>query len=165
VVERSPGDHWSVIARGRTAPAQQEVAASLLDQLHRLKGSKIVEDPMTNPQRFGMVRPNLSAVLYDRSGMEIGGINVAELEATLPPGAAIKAPPRTFGYATSSADQAVYEILGDQVVDLENTASTLQAAVEPKPAAPANPSPSATGTALPARPASAVPSATVPATP
>jgi hypothetical protein len=165
MVERAPGDHWSVIARGRTAPAQQEVAASLLDQLHRLKGSKIVEDPMTNPQRFGMVRPNLSAVLYDRSGMEIGGINVAELEATLPPGAAIKAPPRTFGYATSSADQAVYEILGDQVVDLENTASTLQAAVEPKPAAPANPSPSATGTALPARPASAAPSATVPATP
>jgi Domain of unknown function (DUF4340) len=165
VVERAPGDHWSVIARGRTAPAQQEVAASLLDQIHGLKGSKIVEDPMTNPQRFGMVRPNLSAVLYDQSGKEIGGINVAEIEATLPPGVTVKAPPQTFGYATSSADQAVYQILADQVVDLENTASTLQGAAEPKPATPSNPSPSTTGTALPAGPASAAPSATIPATP
>ena len=95
---------------------------------------------MTDAPRFGMVHPNLSAVLYDQSGKEIGRINVAELQATLPPGVPLKAAPQTFGYATSSADQAVYQILADQVVDLENTAFALQGETEPKSATPATPS-------------------------
>src|ERR1700722_12258905 len=97
--------------------------------------------PRSDAPRFGMVHPNLSAVLYDQSGKEIGRINVAELQATLPPGVPLKAAPQTFGYATSSADQAVYQILADQVVDLENTAFALQGETMPKSATPANPSP------------------------
>jgi hypothetical protein len=115
-----------------------------------LKGSKIVQDPMTDAPRFGMVHPNLSAVLYDPSGKEIGRINVAELQATLPAGVPLKAAPQTFGYATSSADQAVYQILADQVVDLENTAFALQGETMPKSATPANPSPGATAAPSPA---------------
>jgi uncharacterized protein DUF4340 len=173
-LQRAPGGQWNVIAKGRTAPAQPEVAASLLEQLHALKGSKIVQDPMTDPPRFGMVHPNLSAVLYDQGGNQIGAINVAELEATLPPGVTIKAPPKTFGYATSSADQAVYQILADQVVDLENTAFALQSETAPKPATPANQSPAATSPpaaavpalpAAPAAPMSGAPPSPRPATP
>jgi hypothetical protein len=166
VLQHAAGSQWNVIAEGRTAPAQPEVAASLFEQLHGLKGSKMIQDPMTDPARFGMVHPNLSTVLYDQNGKQIGIINVAELQATLPPGVPIKAAARTIGYATSSADQAVYEILADQVVSLENTAFALQGETAPKPATPANPSPAATAGPVSATPAApAVPMSTAPPPP
>ena len=161
VVERAPGKQWNVIAEGKTAPAQPEVIASMLDQLHGLKGTKIVENPMTDPQPFGMVHPNLTATLYGQGGKEIGSIYVSQIEATMQPGVtAGKAVAQTFGYATSSADKAVYEVLPAQVVDLENTASTLKSDVEPKPARAASPQPAASapaGATVPAAPMSAMP--------
>lgn len=151
VVESAPGDKWNVITAGRTVPAEPQVARSLLDQLHELKGNKIVEDPMTDSQRYGMVHPNLTATLYDKSGKEIGTINVSQIEAVMgannPSGKPVK---QVFGYATSSADKAVYEVLPDKVVDLENTASTLKGDAEPKPAPSAGPSPAAGAAASPA---------------
>ncbi len=163
VVERAPGDQWNVIAQGKTAPAQPEVAASMLSQLHELKGTKIIEDPMTDPQPFGMAHPNLTAVLYDQSGQEIGSIYVSQIEATMQSDATTgKSATQTFGYATSSAGKAVYQVLPAQVVDLENTASTLKGNTEPKPATPANPSPAASAAAAPTI---AAPPVAAPATP
>jgi hypothetical protein len=166
VVERVPGGKWNVIAEGKTAPAQPEVVASLLDQLHDLKGTKIVEDPMTDPQPFGMVHPTLTATLYDQGGKEIGSVYVSQIEATMQSGAMTgKAASKTFGYATSSADKAVYEVLPAQVVDLENTASTLKGNAEPKAAPSASPAPAASTSAVPAVPipgASALPSLATP---
>jgi Domain of unknown function (DUF4340) len=154
VLERGSGGKWNVIAEGKTVPAKPEVAASMLDQLHELKGTRIVEDPMTDPQPFGMVHPTLTAVLYDHGGKEIGSIYLSQIEATTQPDAATgKSATRTFGYATSSTDKAVYEVLPAQVVDLENTASTLKGASELKSATPANPtraaSPAPMGTVAP----------------
>jgi hypothetical protein len=152
VVERAAGDKWNVMAAGRTAPAEHQVASSLLDQLHGLKGTRIVEDPMTDAERYGMVHPNLTATVYDKSGKEIGTINVSEIEARMgadnPSGKPVK---QVFGYATSSADKAVYEILPDKVVDLENTASTLKSEAEPKPAASSSPSPAVSAAATPVK--------------
>ncbi len=154
VVERASGNQWNVIARGKTVPAQPEVIASMLDQLHGLKGTKIVENPMTDPQPFGMVHPNLTATLYDQGGKEIGSLYVSQIEATMQSGVTTgKAATQTFGYATSSAEKAVYEVLPSQVVDLENTASTLKGDVEPKPAPLASPAPAASAPAVPVVPA------------
>jgi hypothetical protein len=150
VLERAPGNKWNVIAEGKTAPAKPEVAASMLDQLHELKGTRIVEDPMTDPQPFGMVHPTLTAVLYDQSGKGIGSIYLSQIEQTTGLDAAAgKSPPRNFGFATASADKAVYEVLPAQVVDLENTASALKGDTEPQPATPTNSPPAASPAASP----------------
>ncbi len=147
VLQRTPDNKWSVIAQGKTVPAKPEVVVSLLGQLHDLQGSRIVEDPMTDPQRFGMVHPTLTTVLYDRDSKEIGSIKVSQIEAIMKPnGPAQKAEKKTFGYATSSAGTAVYQVAPGQVVDLENTASTLKDEAAPKPAKPsksATPAPAA----------------------
>jgi hypothetical protein len=145
LVERVPGDKWNVVAEGKTAPAKPEVASSLLDQLHELKGTKIVQNPMTDPKPFGMVNPTLTATLSDRSGNPIGSIYVSEIEETTrSENPAVKPVSQNFGYATSSADKAVYQVTPEQVVDLENTGSTLKSEVEPKP----SPSPAANRTPM-----------------
>jgi hypothetical protein len=163
VLERAPGEKWNVIAQGRTAPAQPEVANSMLAQLHDLKGTSIPEDPMIDPQPFGMVHPNLTVVLYDQAGKEIGSIYVSQLEATARPDATTgKSATQTFGYATSSADKAVYAIPPSVVVDLENTATSLKSVTELKPAVPGNPLSSASPAA---KPSTAAPSPAQPSRP
>jgi hypothetical protein len=144
LLERAPGDKWNVVAEGKTAPAKPEVASSLLDQLHELKGTKIVQNPMTDPKPFGMVNPTLTATLSDQNGNAIGSIYVSEIEETTrSENPAVKPVSQNFGYATSSADKAVYQVTPEQVVDLENTGSTLKSEVEPKPTPSPSPSPAA----------------------
>jgi hypothetical protein len=144
LLERTAGDKWNVVAEGKTAPAKPEVAASLIGQLHDLKGTRIVEDPMTDPKPFGMAQPTLTATIADRSGKEIGGIYASEIEATMrSEDPTVKPHSQNFGYATSTMDKAVYEITPDQVIDLENTGSALKREVEPQPAPSASPSPGA----------------------
>ncbi len=151
LLERAPGDKWNVVAEGKTAPAKPEVANSLLDQLHELKGTKIVQNPMTDPKAVGMVNPTLTATLSDRSGQPIGSIYVSEIEETTrSENPAVKPVSQNFGYATSSADKAVYQVTPEQVVDLENTGSTLKSEVEPNPTPSPSPSPAADGTPPPA---------------
>ncbi len=144
VLERAPGEKWNVIAQGRTAPAEQAVATSMLGQLRDLRGDKIVEDPMTDPQPFGMVHPTLTAALYDQSGTEIGSIYLSQIEATQSNPATGKSVSQTLAYATSNKDKAVYEVQPSQVVDLENTANKLRGDTELKPAVPGNPLPAVT---------------------
>jgi hypothetical protein len=140
LVERAPNDKWNVVAEGKTLAARPEVASSLLDQLHDLKGTTIVMNPMTDPKPFGMERPTVTATLYDHSGKEIGSIYASEVQATMRPDDPSQKPrSQNFGYATSSADKAVYMIQPEQVIDLENTASTLKSEVEPKLAPGASP--------------------------
>lgn len=151
LLERAPGDKWNVVAEGKTAPAKPEVASSLLDQLHDLKGSRIVQNPMTDPKPFGMANPTLTATLSDQSGNPIGSIYVSEIEETTrSENPAVKPASQNFGYATSSADKAVYQVTPEQVVDLENTGSTLKSEVEPKPTPSPIPSPAASGASSPA---------------
>jgi Domain of unknown function (DUF4340) len=159
LLERAPGDKWNVVAEGKTVPAKLEVASSLLDQLHELKGTKIVQNPMTDPKPFGMLNPTLTATLSDHSGNPIGSIYVSEIEETTrSENPSVKPISQNFGYATSSADKAVYQITPEQVVDLENTGSTLKSEVEPKPTPSPSPSPAANDAPSPAT--SALPPAT-----
>jgi Domain of unknown function (DUF4340) len=165
LVQRGADNKWSVVAEGKTAPAKPEVADSLLEQLHDLKGTVIPEDPMTDPKPFGMGQPTFTAILADRSGKEIGSIYASEIQATLhSDDPTVKSPPsQHFGYATSTMDKAVYQITPDQVIDLENTGSQLKREVEPEPTPAPNSSPSAS--AIPPPAVSALPPPGGPALP
>lgn len=144
LLERTPADTWNVVAEGKTAPAKPEVASSLLSQIHDLKGTKIVENPMTDPKPFGMAQPTFTAILADRSGKEIGSLYASEIEATMhSEDPTVKPRSQYFAYATSTMDKAVYQITPDQVIDLENTGSALKREVEPQSTPGASPSPGA----------------------
>jgi hypothetical protein len=142
---RAPGDKWSITTAGKTAAAEVPVAESLLDQLHDLKGTRIVANPMTNAGRFGMAHPNLQLYVYARDGKPIGTVRVSQIEETIPPppGGA-KSTTHHFGYAMGNASAAVYEVPPDKVTDLENTANRLRTTVTGKP----TPAPAAAATPL-----------------
>jgi hypothetical protein len=140
VIDSAGKDKWTVTGGGHTVPAETPVVQSLLDQLQQLKGSSIVEDPMTDPARFGMAEPTLTITLYDAAGKTIGVIHASQVEETATPqNPSAKPVAQTKGYATSSADQAVYEIPTAMVRDLETTATRLHNDAEPPP----SPSPAA----------------------
>jgi hypothetical protein len=140
VIASAGKDKWTVTGGGHTVPAETPVVQSLLDQLQQLKGSSIVEDPMTDPARFGMAEPTLTITLYDAAGKTIGVIHASQVEETATPqNPSAKPVAQTKGYATSSADQAVYEIPTAMVRDLETTATRLHNDAEPPP----SPSPAA----------------------
>ncbi len=148
VIESAGKDKWTVTGAGHTVPAETPVVASLLDQLRQLKGSSIVEDPMTDPARFGMAEPTLNFTLYDAAGKTIGVIHASQVEETAPsPNPSAKPMTLNKGYAISSAGQAVYEIPTAAIRDLETTATRLHSDAEPAPspgAPPAKPEGSAT---------------------
>jgi hypothetical protein len=144
-LQRASGGKWNVTGAGRTVPAEIPVAESLLDQLHGLKATKIAVDPMSDPQRYGMVNPNLAMTLYSKDGNEIGTVRVSSIEVTVRKDANEKPASQNFGYATTSRDSAVFEILPQLVTDLENTAARLHTDVvgTPTPQPTKAPSPGA----------------------
>jgi len=144
---RAPGGKWSITAGGKSGNAEVLVAESLLDQLHDLHGTKIVEDPMTDPKRYGMERPSIAFTLYSKDGKEIGTLNVSELVVTnASPEGGGRPAPQHFGYATTSANQAVYEVPPDKVSDLGRTITRLEGDLS------ATPTPAPSTSALPATP-------------
>lgn len=154
VIDSAGKDKWTVTGAGRTVPAETPVVQSLLDQMQQLKGSGIVEDPMTDAARFGMAEPTLTITLYDASGKTIGVIRASQVEETATPqNPSAKPIAKTKGYATSSVDQAVYEIPTAMIRDLETTATHLHNEAEPPPSpAAASPAGSPAPTDAPATP-------------
>ncbi len=152
-------DASKVERSGKSAPAEGPVVASLFDQLHGLKGTKIIEDPMTDANRFGMASPNIAIALYGKDKASIGSVNVSELEVTAETneGGATAARSRRVGYATSSAGKAVYEIPDEKVHDLETTLGRLHNDVIPTPTPAATLTPAVSSKASPA--ASSTPAA------
>jgi hypothetical protein len=152
-LERKPGGKWIVTGGGRTATAEVPVAESLLDQLHDLKATKIIEDQMPDPRKYGMERPNLIATLYAKDDKQLGAMRLAIIQMTATPKTGVNQRPITqyTGYATTSLGTAVYQLEADRITDLENTANRLHGDLFPTP----SPSPAKT----PAASASPAPSA------
>ncbi len=151
VVDRAGKDQWTVTGAGRTVAAETPVVQSLLDQLHDLKGTRIVADPMTDAARFGMAEPTLTTTLYDAAGKVIGAIHTSQVEETATPNNPARKPVTQFhGYAMASGDPAVFEIPPQAVRDLESTATRLHSDAEPKPAPTPAGEPSAAPKAPPA---------------
>lgn len=151
-MERAAGGKWTVSAAGKTASAEVPVAESLLDQLHDLKATKIAEDQMSDPNRYGMTKPTLTVAIYGKDGKEIGIVRLSSLEATFTPKTG-NTPPvnKYYGYATTSVSPVVYDIPPSAVNDLENTTSRLHTDVM------GTPTPSAGGAVAPTPSAAAAP--------
>src|SRR5262249_17010094 len=129
---RTGGSKWKITSNDKTVAAEALVAESLLDQLHDLKATRIAEDPITHPDRYGMAKPTLTLSAYAQDGKELGMLNVSRMEVTLKPNnpspentASAKPQTHNFAYATTGADKAVYEIPVQAAADLENTANRL----------------------------------------
>jgi hypothetical protein len=123
---------WNISSNDKTAAAETLVTDSLLDQLHDLKATRIVEDPMTHPEHYGMVKPTLKLTAYAKDGKELGELRVSKMEVLLKPTSqgpensnAPEPKQQNFAYATTSKDSAVYEIPVQAATDLENTVNRL----------------------------------------
>ncbi len=129
---RAGGNKWSINSNDRSAAAETLVVESLLDQLHDLKATRIVEDPITHPDRYGMVKPTLTLTAYTKDGKELGLLHVSTMEVILEPTNPNPADPNSakpkkqhFAYATTGSDRAVYEIPLQAANDLDNTVNRL----------------------------------------
>ena len=129
---RTGHNKWTASSNDKTAAAEVLVAESLLDQLHDLKATRIVEDPITHPDRYGMIKPNLTVTAYAKDGKELGRLHVSRMQVTLqatnPNVEGTNSPKpqkRNFAYATTGADKAVFEIPLQAETDLENTVTRL----------------------------------------
>ena len=129
---RADGSKWKIVSNDKRASAEALVADSLLDQLHDLKATRIVEDPMTHPDHYGMVTPTLTITAYAKDGKELGTLRVSSMEVMLKPNnpssentETSKLQKQNFAYATTTADSAVYEIPMQAAADLENTVNRL----------------------------------------
>jgi hypothetical protein len=131
---RGADGKWSITSGRKTAAAELPVAQSLVDQLHELKATRIVEDPMSDPNHYGMVSPTVTISVMDNKGQPLGELRASILEVTVTPHSSDEKPQiRTFGYATTSLDAAVYEIPAQAVKDLENTGNRLHSDVAATP--------------------------------
>jgi hypothetical protein len=138
---RASGSKWNIISNDKTTLAETLVVDSLLDQLQDLKATRIVEDPMTHPDHYGMVKPTLVLTAYAKDGKELGTLRLSKMEVMLhplnqsPQSANAPGPKQqNFAYATTSTDSAVYEIPLQAESDLENTVNRLHS--DTIPAAP-----------------------------
>ena len=126
---RSGANKWNIVSNDKTTAAEALVADSLFDQLHDLKATRIVEDPMSHPDHFGMVKPTLTLTAYAKDGKELGALRMSRMEVTVEPNSesagSAKPQIRNFAYATTAADSPVYEIPLQAVADLENTVNRL----------------------------------------
>ena len=151
-LERPADGKWQVIEGSSKVPADVVEVERYLDQLRDAKGKSIVEDPMSDPKKFGMDVPAAVVTLNSKDGKLIGELKVAKVERRNETGGATPAPvARVDYYATSSAGSAVYSLDNLQFDELTRSAKELRSksAATPTP----TPSPSAHSAASSAHPA------------
>jgi len=140
MLERPADGKWQVVEGGSKVPADVVEVERYLDQLHDAKGKSIVEDPMSDPKKFGMDAPAEEVTLNSKDGKLLGELKVAKLERRNETGGATPVPvARVDYYATSSAGSAVYGLDNLEFDELTRTAKELRsksaATPEPSPAA------------------------------
>lgn len=158
VAQATADGKWNGTIGSKTKPVEAPVVKSLLQQLHDFKGSKIVEDPMTDPASFGMVNPTFDITLYGKDGKSIAAVKLAEIQHTVQVQRGYKtvSQKKVTEYATSSANTAVFELAPTPVRYLETTISRLRGDVIPPPSP--KPSPGPKPVAAPSASPSATPS-------
>jgi Domain of unknown function (DUF4340) len=125
-VERASPSKWQV-SDGKKGDADTPVVERFLNTLHFLKGSAIVEDPMTDPKQFGMDKPTEEITLIAKDGKPLGWIKLAKL-AEAPVKGGTPPSPRSYEYyVTSSAGTAVYAIDDYTFDQLNKTADEFRA--------------------------------------
>jgi len=131
---------WQVTDGTKTSPANGQAVQTFLDELANLKGDKIVQDPITDPQRFAMDKPTEQMVIFGKDDKKIGTVKLAQIQNK------IQVPPtptpdedtdeskpkaertvmRMENYATSSAGTAAYSLRESDFSQFDMTADQFQ---------------------------------------
>jgi hypothetical protein len=141
---------WQVTDGGKTSPANGQAVQTFLDELANLKGDKIVQDPMTDPQRFAMDKPTEQIVIFGKDDKQLGTAKLAQIlnkvqvpatptpETDTPeakPGAE-RTVMRLENYASSSAGTAVYSLRETDFSQFDMSAEQFQVTQPLAPPAP-----------------------------
>jgi Domain of unknown function (DUF4340) len=139
-LSRDAAGKWQVIEGSKTSPANGQAVQTFVDELANLKGDKIIQDPMTDPQHFSMDKPTEQIVVFGRDDKQIGTVKLAQIQNK------IQVPPtpvrdedtdrskpkaertvmRMENYATSSAGSAVYSLREPDFSQFDMTADQFQ---------------------------------------
>ncbi|MGZ3510950.1 MAG: DUF4340 domain-containing protein [Candidatus Binataceae bacterium] len=129
-LSRDAAGKWQVTEAGKSSPANGQAVRTFLDELANLKGEKIVQDPITDPQRFGMDKPTEQIVVFGTDDKQVGTMKLAQIQTKVQvppspdddepeakpgskPGSKSKTERtvmRMENYATSSKGTAVYSL-------------------------------------------------------
>jgi len=143
-LERSADGKWQLVDGGSKVPADTVKVERFLDKLRDLKGKSIVEDPISDPKKFGLDAPTEEVVLTSKDGKLVGDLKLAKVERRNEAGGATPAPvTRTDYYAASSASGAVYELNNLDFEELINPAKEFRSASAETPAPSPTPQPAA----------------------
>ena len=151
-LERSADGKWQLVDGSSKVPADVVAVVRFLDRLRDQRGKSIVEDPISDPKKFGLDAPAEELTLTAKDGKLVGDLKLAKVERRNEAGGATPAPVvRTDYYVTSSASSAVYDLDNLEFVELTKTAKEFKPANAETPALSPNPQQPA-GLAPPAPP-------------
>jgi hypothetical protein len=139
-LSRDAAGKWQVTDGTKASPANGQAVQTFLDELANLKGDKIVQDPITDPQRFAMDKPTEQMVIFGKDDKKIGTVKLAQIQNK------IQVPPtptpnddtdqskpkaertvmRIENYATSSANTAAYSLRESDFSQFDMSADQFQ---------------------------------------
>ena len=137
---RDAAGKWQVTEGAKSSPANGQAVQTFLDQLANLKGDKIVQDPISDPQRFGMDKPTEQIVVFGKDDKQIGTVKLAQIQNKVqvsptpsPDDDAPESRPKTErtvmrieNYATSSAGTAAYSLRESDFSQFDMSADQFQ---------------------------------------
>jgi hypothetical protein len=156
-LSRDAAGKWQVTEGGKSSPANGQAVRTFLDELANLKGEKIVQDPITDPQRFGMDKPTEQIVVFGTDDKQVGTMKLAQIQTKVQvppspdddepeakpgskPGSKSKTERtvmRMENYATSSKGTAVYSLRESDFSQFDMSGDQFQMTQPLAPPAPA----------------------------
>jgi hypothetical protein len=132
------GGKWQVMDGAKTLPANGQAVQTFLDELANLKGNNIVEDPMSDPRKYGMDKPTEQIVVFGKDDKQIGTVRLAQIQSKVqvppsPESDEDEPKPKTArtvvkveDFANSTAGSAVYSLREADFSQFDMTADQFQ---------------------------------------
>jgi len=140
-LSRGASGKWQVTNSAKTSAANGQAVQTFIDELANLKGNKIVEDPMSDPRKYGMDKPTEQIVVFGKDDKQIGTVRLAQIQSKVqvspPPDSEDEdndeSKPKTKrtvvklqDYANSTAGTAVYTLREADFSQFDMTADQFQ---------------------------------------
>jgi hypothetical protein len=137
-LSRDHAGKWQVTDGNKSSPANGQAVQTFLDELANLKGDKIVQDPITDPQKVSMDKPTEQIAIFGLDDKKIGTVKLAQIHTNVqvPPSAgddeseskskAERTETRIENYATSTAGTAVYSLRESDFSQFDMSADQFQ---------------------------------------
>ena len=139
-LSRDAAGKWQVTDAGKSSPANGQAVQTFLDELANLKGQKIVQDPITDPQNFSLDKPTEQIAVFGKDDKQIGTVKLAQIQNKVqvpptptPDNDAPESKPKTErtvmrveNYATSSAGTAAYSLRESDFSQFDMSADQFQ---------------------------------------